>query len=406
MEATLECVSCGSAFPGRGDFLHCPTCGNGLQLTLDLRAMRFESLSTAWQSRALGVWRYGELLPVPSDHAVTLGEGGTALVPVTLGGPGFLQAYVKTEGQNPTGSFKDRGMTVGVTQAVALGRRRVICASTGNTAASLAAYAARAGLECVVLIPAGSVAQGKLAQAYFEGARVVGLRGTFDDAMRIVFDAAKALDAYVLNSVNPYRIEGQKTAAFEVFEQLGGRVPDWVVCPVGNGGNLAAYGKGFQELRAIGATDHVPQLAGIQAEGAAPIADTVLQGRREIAPVERPETVASAIRIGNPANWRKTVRAIRESRGLAVKIPDAVILDVQKRLAREEGIFLEPASAAGVAGAMRLAKGGTFAPGSTVVCVGTGHGLKDPEAALRERVDLAPAEPTVASILAALGGRR
>ena len=406
MEVALECVSCGSTFPGRDDLLHCRQCGDGLQLTLDLRAASLDSLAPAWQSRTPGVWRYRELLPVPHEHAVSLGEGGTALLPVSLVGPPSLQAYVKNEGQNPTGSFKDRGMTVGVTRAVALGRKRVICASTGNTAASLAAYAARASLECVVLVPAGGVAQGKLAQAHFEGARVVGLRGTFDDAMALVSEAAKELDAYVLNSINPYRIEGQKTAAFEVFEQLGRRVPDWVVCPVGNGGNLAAYWKGFQELRTIGATDRLPRLVGVQAEGAAPIADAILEDRREIRPVEKPETVASAIRIGNPANWRKTVRAIRESRGLALKLPDAAIVDAQKRLAREEGIFLEPASAASLAGAMRLAKEGTFAAGAAVVCVGTGHGLKDPEAALRERVDVTPAEPTVASVLAALGGRR
>lgn len=405
MKAALECVSCGATFPGDDDLLHCPTCGDGLQLNLDLESLRSADVSAAWSGRPPGVWRYRELLPVSPEKAVTLGEGATALLPIALPGA-TLEAHVKNEGQNPTGSFKDRGMTVGVTRAVALGRKRVICASTGNTAASLAAYAARAGLDCVVLVPVGGVAQGKLAQAYFEGAHVVGIRGTFDDAMHVVSGAADALDAYVLNSINPYRIEGQKTAAFEVFEQLGGRVPDWLVCPVGNGGNLAAYWKGFRELQAIGATDRLPQLAGVQAEGAAPIADAILAGRREITPVEKPETVASAIRIGNPANWPKTVRAIRESRGLALKLPDAVILETQKRLARTEGIFLEPASAASVAGAARLADQGTFPAGSTVVCVGTGHGLKDPDAALRERIEVAPAEPTVDSILRALGGRR
>ncbi|HII41054.1 MAG TPA: threonine synthase [Thermoplasmata archaeon] len=313
---------------------------------------------------------------------------------------------MKNEGQNPTGSFKDRGMTVGVTEAVALGRERVICASTGNTAASLAAYAARAHLECVVLVPAGGVAQGKLAQAYFEGARIVGLRGSFDDAMNVVVDTADRLDAYVLNSINPYRIEGQKTAAFEVFEQLGGNVPDWLMCPVGNGGNLAAYWKGFQELKALGATERLPRLVGVQAEGAAPIADAILEGREEIRPVEKPETVASAIRIGNPANWRKTVRAIRGSGGLALKLPDPLLVEAQTQLAREEGIFVEPASAASVAGAMRLAREGTLRSEETVVCVCTGHGLKDPEAALRERVEVAVVEPTVKAILSALGGSR
>ncbi len=406
MKVALECVRCGATFPGSDDLLHCTTCGDGLQLTLDLHETTYAALKPEWERRAPGPWRYRDLLPVASEAPVTLGEGHTALLPISLLGPSPLRAYLKNEGQNPTGSFKDRGMTVGVTRAMELGRRRVICASTGNTSASLAAYAARAGLECIVLVPEGGVAQGKLAQAYFEGARVVVLRGTFDDAMRIVSDAGKELDAYVLNSINPYRIEGQKTAAFEVFEQLGGRVPEWLVCPVGNGGNLAAYWKGFRELRAIGATDRLPRLVGVQAQGAAPIADAILHDQTEITPVAKPETVASAIRIGNPANWRKTVRAIRESNGLALKVPDAAIVESQKELARREGIFLEPASAASVAGAKRLAKEGAFGSSGTVACVGTGHGLKDPEAALRDRIDVTTAEPTLTAVLRALGGRR
>lgn len=406
MRTTLECVACGTTFPEGEDLLQCTACGNGLQLRLDLRAISYEALRAAWRSRAAGVWRYRELVPVAAERAVSLGEGGTGLLPISALPSSQGSCFVKNEGQNPTGSFKDRGMTAGVTQAVRLGKERVICASTGNTSASLAAYAARAKIECIVLVPEGGVAQGKLAQAYFEGARVVRLRGTFDDAMRVVVDAAGELGAYVLNSINPYRIEGQKTAAFEVFEQLGERVPEWLVCPVGNGGNLAAYWKGFQELKAIGATDRLPRLAGVQAEGASPIADAILEGREAIRPVPRPETVASAIRIGNPANWRKTLRAIRESNGLALKLPDQVIVGAQRELARQEGIFVEPASAASVAGARLLGKEGTFSKDDTVVCVATGHGLKDPEAALQERVEVATAEPTVASILKALGGRR
>ena len=406
MEATLECVACGSTFPGREGFIRCPKCGDGLQLRLDTRGLEYDTLRSTWRQRASGVWRYRELLPVAAERAVSLGEGGTALLPISSVPVRAAACFVKNEGQNPTGSFKDRGMTVGVTEAVYLGKERVICASTGNTAASLAAYAGRAKVECVVLVPEGGVAQGKLAQAYFEGARVVALRGSFDDAMRVVVEAAERLDAYVLNSINPYRIEGQKTAAFEIFEQLGERVPDWLVCPVGNGGNLAAYWKGFQELRSLEATDDLPRLVGVQAEGAAPIADAILEGRNEIRPVDHPETVASAIRIGNPANWRKTVRAIRESDGRALKLPDAALLEAQRALARQEGIFIEPASAASIAGAIRLSKEGAFDRDDTVVCVGTGHGLKDPEAALRERVEIAAAEPTVASILKVLGARR
>ncbi len=337
---------------------------------------------------------------------VSLGEGGTALVRVNVLESAGSEAvtFVKNEGQNPTGSFKDRGMTVGVSRARSLGRRRVICASTGNTAASLAAYAARAGLECIVLVPAGGVAQGKLAQARFQGAKVVPLRGSFDDAMRVVVPAAKAVDAYVLNSINPYRIEGQKTAAFEIFEQLGGRVPDVVVCPVGNGGNLAAYGKGFQELMALGATDRCPRLIGVQADGAAPIADAILQDRQSIVPVVDPTTAASAIRIGNPANWSKTLRAIRESGGTAVKVPDSAILEAQRLLATREGIFVEPASAASIAGAIALANRGTFDGSKTIVCIATGHGLKDPEAVLSKGLDMGPIAPTVDAICSALTG--
>jgi len=402
----LECVACGTTFSGREDLYGCPECGDGVQLALDLTGLSYSTLAASWRARPAGVWRYRELLPVDGGGEVSLQEGGTPLLSVgNLGAsaPG-RPWFVKNEGQNPTGSFKDRGMTVGVTRARALHRERVICASTGNTAASLAAYAARAGIPCVVLVPAGGVAQGKLAQALFEGATVVAVKGSFDDAMNVVVEAAKRLSAYVLNSINPYRIEGQKTASFEVFEQLGGKVPDWLVCPVGNGGNLAAYWKGFQELKAVGATDRMPRLVGVQAENAAPIADAILEDRKEIVPVARPETVASAIRIGNPANWRKTVRAIRESDGRAVKLPDKVILDAQSLLARREGIFVEPASAASVAGALRLAQADMFDRGDTVVCVCTGHGLKDPEAAMAARPPQKPVEATVDAIVAAVEG--
>ncbi len=395
-EARIECAECGSAFHGREDREACPACGGGLRIVPDLHGRTWTELKDAWSSRRLGVWRYREFLPPDAGEPVTLGEGGSALVSVSL--PGALTVHVKNEGQNPTGSFKDRGITVGVTHARALRKARVVCASTGNTAASLSAYAERAGLECLVLVPADGVAQGKLAQATFSGAHVIGLRGTFDDAMRLVPAVAERLGAYVLNSINPYRIEGQKTAAFEVFEQLGDRVPDWLVCPVGNGGNLAACWKGFLELKAAGATDRLPRLLGVQAERAAPIADAILSHSQVITPVPKPETQASAIRIGSPANWRKTVRAIRESRGTALKLPDAAILEAQSWLARTQGLFVEPASAASVAAARRLAPEGFFEPGSVVVCVATGHGLKDPDAALRDRSEMPVVEPTLAAI--------
>ena len=402
----IECVSCGAAFQGREDLYGCSQCGSLLQVVLDTKGIRHEALRDAWRDRPFRVWRYREMLPVEGGGEVTLEEGGTALLHVGILGPSGskVHTFVKNEGQNPTGSFKDRGMTVGVTRARSIGRTRVICASTGNTAASLAAYASRAGMECIVLIPSGGIARGKLAQALFAGARVVSLRGTFDDAMRVVRQAAERLDAYVLNSINPYRIEGQKTAAFEVFEQLGGRVPDWIVCPVGNGGNLAAYWKGFRELKAIGATDRLPRLVGVQSEGASPITDAILQGRDDIVPVANPATVASAIRIGNPANYRKTILAIRESNGMALKLSDAAILEAQGILARSEGLFVEPASAASVGGAIRLAREGVFKEDDRVVCIATGHGLKDPESALRAKGESLPIDANVDAIVRAVEG--
>ena len=403
-EVGFECVRCGVTFRSTKDLVACKVCGDGLQVTQDLSRMSYDVVKERWRSRPIGVWRYRELLPLNGGGEVSLNEGGTALLSVGIigGSDPSVQAFVKNEGQNPTGSFKDRGMTVGVTRARSLDRRRVICASTGNTAASLAAYASRASLECIVLVPSGGIARGKLAQAVFQGARVVGIRGSFDDAMNVVIEAAKRLDAYLLNSINPFRIEGQKTAAFEVFEQLGGRTPEWLVCPVGNGGNLAAYWKGFQELRAIGAIDRLPRLVGVQAEGAAPIADAIQRNLKEIVPVAKPVTVASAIRIGNPANWPKTLRAIRESGGLALKVPDSEILRAQEVLARREGIFVEPASAASVAGAMRLANEGTFDKSDRVVCVCTGHGLKDPESALRSYGESPAVDATVEAVVAAV----
>ena len=264
----------------------------------------------------MGTWRYAELLPEGLGEPVTMHEGGTSLLSArrVADRAGLQNVWIKVEGENPTGSFKDRGMTVGVSRAMSRGHPRVVCASTGNTAASMAAYAARAGLEAVVIVPSGGVARGKLAQAVAHGARIVTLRGSFDDAMRIVREGAARLGAHVLNSINPYRIEGQKTAAFEVWEQLGGAFPDWLVCPSGNGGNLTAYAKGFSELLRANAKGPPPRLASVQAEGAAPIARAILDGRA-LRPVARPETMASAIRIGNPANGVRTIRAVKDSGG-------------------------------------------------------------------------------------------
>jgi threonine synthase len=315
--------------------------------------------------------RYRDRLPLePGDPVVTLNEGSTPLVeaPVISERVG-ARVLLKLEGANPTGSFKDRGMTVAVSRAAGAGAEAVICASTGNTAASAAAYAARAGLRGLVIVPEGKIAIGKLAQALMHGARVIALRGNFDQALEIVRKLAATHPVELVNSVNPYRIEGQKTAAFEVAEELGA-APDAIAIPVGNAGNVTAWQRGFSELGVA------PMLYGFQAEGAAPL----VHG----APVANPETIASAIRIGNPARWEEAMAAFTSSRGRVEAVSDEQIIDAYMLLASREGVFCEPASAASVAGILAhglpVAEDGP-AP-ETVVCVLTGHGLKDPDTAL------------------------
>ena len=327
-------------------------------------------VAAAWRGV---VEEYRELLPVGDDApVVTLLEGGTPLVPAPhLSARVGASVFLKIEGANPTGSFKDRGMTLAISKAVADGAKAVVCASTGNTSASAAAYAARAGLECVVLIPEGYIALGKLAQALVHGARVLQVRGSFDDALEVVRELPKRVPATVVNSVNPYRLEGQKTAAFEIVDVLG-RAPDVQCMPVGNAGNITAYWRGYLEYKAAGRSANLPRLLGFQAEGAAPI----VLGHR----VEHPETVATAIRIGNPASWYPATAAVAESGGAVRAVSDEEILDAYRLLAREEAVFCEAASAAAVAGLLRS----DVPAGSTVVCVLTGHGLKDPDLAISQ----------------------
>ena len=331
--------------------------------------------------------RYRERLSLePGDPVVTLNEGSTPLVEApALSERVGARVLLKVEGANPTGSFKDRGMTVAVSRAKGAGAEAVICASTGNTAASAAAYAARAGLRGAVIVPEGQIAAGKLAQALIHGARVVALRGNFDDALRIVRELAERHPIELVNSVNPYRIDGQKTAAFEVCDELG-EAPDALAIPVGNAGNITAWWAGFREY------DAAPTLHGFQAEGAAPL----VHG----APVEKPATVASAIRIGNPARWEEAMDAVTASRGRIAAVSDEQILDAYRLLASREGVFCEPASAASVAG---LLAHGTPAPeGSpeprTIVCVLTGHGLKDPDTALGKAPSVIGAENDVTEV--------
>jgi threonine synthase len=317
--------------------------------------------------------RYREFLRLPEGAAaVTLLEGATPLIPAPrLSAALGCRLYLKFEGINPTGSFKDRGMTMAMTVAAASGAQAVMCASTGNTAASAAAYAARAGLRCFVLIPQGKVAAGKLAGALAYGARVIQVRGSFDEALSLVRQLADRAPIALVNSVNPHRLEGQKTAAFEVCDELG-RAPDWLCLPVGNAGNITAYWRGFREYEAAGRTAGKPRLLGVQAAGAAPL----VLGR----PVDHPETVATAIRIGRPARGEEALLAAEESGGRIVAVSDEAILGMQRALALE-GVWCEPASAAGVAGLRQEVEAGRLdASGRVIVAVVTGHGLKDPEA--------------------------
>jgi threonine synthase len=318
---------------------------------------------------------YRDRLPVPADvPVITLGEGGTPLLPApVLSDLTGCQVYLKVEGANPTGSFKDRGMTVAVTLAAASGAKTVICASTGNTSASAAAYAARAGLDCAVLVPRGNIALGKLAQALAHGARLLQVDGYFDDCLELVRKLADDYPVALVNSVNRERLQGQKTAAFEIVDQLGD-APDAHFLPVGNAGNIAAYWLGYREYLADGRSSRTPRMLGYQAAGAAPI----VLGR----PVPDPETIATAIRVGNPASWELAEAARAESGGLIDSVTDEQILAAYRLLSAREGVFAEPASAAGVAGLLQARAAGQVPAGSVVVCTLTGHGLKDPDTAV------------------------
>ena len=343
--------------------------------------------------------RYRRFLPITdATPPLSLGEGFTPLVRADRLGAslGLEHLYLKIEGQNPTGSFKDRGMVIAVAKAAESGARAIVCASTGNTSASAAAYGAKAGMEVIVVLPKGQIAVGKLLQALIAGANVVAIDGNFDQALAIVRALAEQDDHPVtlVNSVNPYRLEGQKTAAFEICDDLG-RAPEILAIPVGNAGNISAYWAGFRDYVAAGITAASPRMWGFQAAGAAPI----VAGHR----IERPETIATAIRIGDPASWAKAVVARDASGGRISAVTDEEILAAYHALAQLEGIFCEPASAASVAGVIKAAAAGEVDPAATVVCVLTGHGLKDPATAERQVPPLIEAEATVGSVVVALG---
>ncbi len=344
------------------------------------------------------VKEYQKYLPLKEDKfIVSLNEGNTPLIEARrlrdAINPG-IRLLLKYEGLNPTGSFKDRGMTAAVSRALEEGSEAVICASTGNTSAAAAAYSARAGIRACVLIPEGKIALGKLSQAMMHGAKVVQIKGGFDEALKIVREVSKSHPITLVNSLNPYRIEGQKTAAFEICDALGD-APSFHALPVGNAGNITAYWKGYREYKELGISKSLPKMIGFQAEGAAPI----VRGHK----IEKPETIATAIRIGNPASWRGAEAARDESGGVIDMVSDEEILKAYRMVAALEGIFCEPASAASIAGVIKLNSRGVFKEGDSIVCTLTGHGLKDPDNAIKVSEQPVTVEAEMGAVLKVLG---
>ncbi len=405
-----ECINCGAKYGINEIAYFCRKCGDLLEVKYDFAELAEKLENSDWRNIPLSVWRYSDLMPIEDvSKIVSLNEGGTGLHSCHKLGKqlGLLQLHVKNEGENPTGSFKDRGMTVGVSKANELGAKNVICASTGNTSAALAAYAAKAGMRCTVLIPSGKIAYGKLSQAMIYGAKVLQVRGNFDQSLDFVLKLSeKHPSIYLLNSINPFRVEGQKSLGFEICDQLDGEAPDRVVVPVGNAGNISAIWKGFTEYHKLGLIRKLPKMTGIQAAGSAPIVRIIKTGSNEMVPVSNPETLATAIRIGAPVSWKKAVNAVRSSGGTAETVTDDEILAAQKLLARVEGIFVEPASASSIAGLIKLINIGVIAKDERIVCVTTGHGLKDPDTAVKMSEKPVEVEAEMQAIEDALGLRR
>lgn len=397
--ALQRCEQCGATWPELEASATCPDCDGLLDITQPMPPVHGAALLARFGGRccthpgseASGVWRFAELVMPSATAHVTHPEGNTPLL-VRRGVTayaGVAELRLKHEGHNPTGSFKDRGMTVAITQAVRVGARAVACASTGNTSASLASYAAHAGIPALVLVPRGQVAMGKLTQSLAYGATTLLVDGDFDDCLRLVREAARELGVYLVNSVNPWRIEGQKTIVLEALQQMGWDAPDWIALPAGNLGNTAAMGKALREAHALGLIARVPRLLAVQAAGAAPFAAAFADGFAS-RPTVRAETVATAIRIGAPASWERAVRAIRETDGMVAAVSDEEILDA-KAVIDASGVGCEPASAASVAGVRKLRAEGQIAASARVVAVLTGHVLKDPGILVRYHQEMDPA---------------
>jgi threonine synthase len=389
--AQFKCVRCGQAAPASDNYV-CQ-CGGLYEvhhdfgdISLDHFDGKLREIGAVWSS---GVWRYKELIHPDLDpkYIVSRPEGNTNLykrqgVSEYAGIDGI---YMKHEGENPSGSFKDRGMTVGVSMAVQSGAKKVACASTGNTSASMAAYAAQAGLEGIVFVPEGMIAYGKLAQALAYGSNVIQVKGNFDDAMGLIRNGAKRLGFYILNSMNPWRIEGQKSIVFEMLQQRRWESPDWIVVPAGNLGNTSAFGKALRELKQLGLIDKIPRIAAIQAEGANPFYKLWHSIDKKLEPM-KPDTIASAIKIGNPVSWEKALRSIRETDGTVEQVSDSEILDA-KAVIDASGVGCEPASAASVAGARKLRDMGVISSDDQVVCILTGNLLKDPDTTVKYHLE-------------------
>lgn len=429
MPSILQCLDCGQQYPINQLMYTCETCGGLLDVQHDLATLKATVSRDLFDARLglgpldapynSGVWRYKELVypDVPDHMIVSRPEGNTNLYPVPklAEWAGLETLYLKHEGENPTGSFKDRGMTGGVTQARVLGMQRVACASTGNTSAALASYAAQAGIEGIVFFQNKNVAAGKLAQAIAYNATGIRINADFDRNLELVREVAAKLGIYVLNSINPFRLEGQKTIMFETIQQLKWQVPDWIVVPGGNLGNSSAFGKGLHELYELGLIDKLPRIAIVQAQGASPLYEAYQTGFTTFTP-QTAATVATAIKIGNPVNYAKAIRALRWTDGVVEMVTDQQIMDA-KALIDASGIGCEPASACSLAGARKLAEAGVIQPHETVVGVLTGHVLKDPDAVVNYHTDnleditpayanpLHEAEGSVAEIAAILTGQ-
>ena len=390
LNAKLECIRCNAEYEIAGIRYTCD-CGGTLDVRHDLAAMDGAALKAEWEKRwkmkrgamSSGVWRYKELiLNLPDDQIVTRQEGNTRLYEAGKAGEyaGLNNFLLKHEGENPTGSFKDRGMTCGATAAQMFGAKTVACASTGNTSASMASYAAVAGMESVIFIPEGKIAYGKLAQALAFGGKTLQIEGNFDDAMALVQDVCQELNIYLLNSINPFRIEGQKAIGFEVLQQLDWEVPDWFIIPGGNLGNNSALSKGLAELLELGIIDRLPKIAIIQAEGSNPLY-RMWKNKTEYAPVLDPDTIATAIKIGNPVSWEKALRGLDQCGGVVEQVTEQEIMDA-KAMVDAAGIGAEPASCCSVAGAKKLVDAGIIDPEEKVVGILTGNVLKDPDAVI------------------------